>query len=593
MARRADTHYEDSKEDLYQISLLIDQLKHDDVQLRTNACKNLPTIAAALGPERTRDELIPFIADSTDDDNDDVLCAIAEKLGELIQYVGGDEYLYRLLNPLEMLVCVEEVQVRETAIHSIEAIISQMSVEHVTKYFVPFLERLSAKDGFISRISASCLHHVVYNRMGELDKKHIKSLFYKLCQDDTPMVRREAAQNISKFTVNLKVQDIVSEVIPIFKALISDEQDSVRIQALSHCIPLYESVPAEYKISQLLPVVLNVVNDKAWRVRWTLANKLHELCAALGQEASYNSLGSVYESLLNDMEAEVRAAAASHVHKISRIINKDFFVQRIIPTVKHLASDVSEYVRASLASSIIEVTSVLGKEGTVDHILPLLLLLLRDENSEVRLNIISNLGNINNIIGVELLSQSLIPAIIQLSEDAKWRVRLAIIEHIPVLAAQVGKHFFNDKLSMLCMGWLGDEVYSIRRAAAENLLKLTELFGEEWTKEIVLPRLEILHSNSNYLHRVTSLYGMQVLCKVIAPSVSNQTILPLLLALSQDPVPNVRFITATTMATLHQSISKVNPSGASEIKSILNSLASNDKDGDVRYYALEALQCLQ
>ncbi len=51
MARRADTHYEDSKEDLYQISLLIDQLKHDDVQLRTNACKNLPTIAAALGPE--------------------------------------------------------------------------------------------------------------------------------------------------------------------------------------------------------------------------------------------------------------------------------------------------------------------------------------------------------------------------------------------------------------------------------------------------------------------------------------------------------------------------------------------------------------
>jgi len=50
--------------------------------------------------QRTRDELIPFIADSTDDDNDDVLCAIAEKLGELIQYVGGDEYLYRLLNPL-------------------------------------------------------------------------------------------------------------------------------------------------------------------------------------------------------------------------------------------------------------------------------------------------------------------------------------------------------------------------------------------------------------------------------------------------------------------------------------------------------------
>lgn len=88
-----------------------------------------------------------------------------------------------------MLVCVEEVQVRNTAIRSIELVIAQMPVEHIAKYFVPFLERLSAKDGFTSRVSASCLYHVVYNRMGELDKKHIKSLFYKICQDDTPMVR--------------------------------------------------------------------------------------------------------------------------------------------------------------------------------------------------------------------------------------------------------------------------------------------------------------------------------------------------------------------------------------------------------------------
>jgi hypothetical protein len=31
-------------EDLYQIALLIDQLKHDDVQIRVNASRNLPLI---------------------------------------------------------------------------------------------------------------------------------------------------------------------------------------------------------------------------------------------------------------------------------------------------------------------------------------------------------------------------------------------------------------------------------------------------------------------------------------------------------------------------------------------------------------------
>ena len=37
------------------------QTKHDDVLLRLNAIHRLPTIALALGPERTRNELIPFL----------------------------------------------------------------------------------------------------------------------------------------------------------------------------------------------------------------------------------------------------------------------------------------------------------------------------------------------------------------------------------------------------------------------------------------------------------------------------------------------------------------------------------------------------
>lgn len=36
-------------------------LKHDDVLLRLNAIHRLSTIALALGAERTRDELIPFL----------------------------------------------------------------------------------------------------------------------------------------------------------------------------------------------------------------------------------------------------------------------------------------------------------------------------------------------------------------------------------------------------------------------------------------------------------------------------------------------------------------------------------------------------
>lgn len=57
--RRSSTATEE--QELYPIAVLVDELKNEDVQLRLNAIRNLGTIAMALGPQRTRDELIPFL----------------------------------------------------------------------------------------------------------------------------------------------------------------------------------------------------------------------------------------------------------------------------------------------------------------------------------------------------------------------------------------------------------------------------------------------------------------------------------------------------------------------------------------------------
>lgn len=43
------------------VAILIDELKHEDVTFRLNSMKKLNVIANALGVERTRNELIPFL----------------------------------------------------------------------------------------------------------------------------------------------------------------------------------------------------------------------------------------------------------------------------------------------------------------------------------------------------------------------------------------------------------------------------------------------------------------------------------------------------------------------------------------------------
>jgi serine/threonine-protein phosphatase 2A regulatory subunit A len=114
------------------------------------------------------------------------------------------------------------------------------------------------------------------------------------------------------------------------------------------------------------------------------------------------------------------------------------------------------------------------------------------------------------VIGIELLSQSLLPAIVQLAEDKQWRVRLAIIEYIPLLASQLGVKFFDEQLSDLCMGWLGDTVFSIREAATQNLKKLTEVFGVEWSKNSIIPKVMAMGQHPNYLYRMTTCFAISV-----------------------------------------------------------------------------------
>lgn len=91
----------------------MDELRSEDVQLRLNAIRRVSTIALALGPDRARDELIPFLQDSVDDE-DEILLALADELGKNFEeYIGGKEWAHVLLGPLENLSAVEETLVRD------------------------------------------------------------------------------------------------------------------------------------------------------------------------------------------------------------------------------------------------------------------------------------------------------------------------------------------------------------------------------------------------------------------------------------------------------------------------------------------------
>jgi len=64
---------------LYPIAVMIDELKSPEQKKRIGSVKNLSTIAIALGPDRTRQELLPYILELMDDE-EEVLLVLAETL---------------------------------------------------------------------------------------------------------------------------------------------------------------------------------------------------------------------------------------------------------------------------------------------------------------------------------------------------------------------------------------------------------------------------------------------------------------------------------------------------------------------------------
>jgi serine/threonine-protein phosphatase 2A regulatory subunit A len=59
--------------------------------------------------------------------------------------------------------------------------------------------------------------------------------------------------------------------------------------------------------------------------------------------------------------------------------------------------------------------------------------------------------------------------------DKTWRVRLATVFFLPKLAKVIGREMFQAKLESVLINMLMDNVFTIREAAVESLIKISKV----------------------------------------------------------------------------------------------------------------------
>lgn len=177
----------------------------------------------------------------------------------------------------------------------------------------------------------------------------------------------------------------------------------------------------------------------------------------------------------------------------------------------------------------------------------------------------------------------------------KIRIRLAIIQQIPLLAKQLGRDFFTDKLAAICVNWLADDIATVRDAATMNLKQLTAIFGTDWACEYLLPSIENIRHHSSYLRRLTAVQACARMAVEMEPAVAQVELMPLLLEMATDPVPNIRFNVAKSLAELGPVILQGHFASAvyeQQVHPILT-LLQDDSDRDVRFFADNAAHLLE
>lgn len=162
---------------------------------------------------------------------------------------------------------------------SLNKIGEQLSEKQIEEYFIPMVLRLSKADWFTSKVSATGLYSVPYKKAAPNLQQSLRQYFGGLVHDETPMVRRQAANNLAKFVKAMNTSVVIEEMIPLFQYLASDDQDSVRLLTVEILISIAEEVPKEQQPSHgvLLTSLRVLFEDKSWRVRYMVADRYEKV----------------------------------------------------------------------------------------------------------------------------------------------------------------------------------------------------------------------------------------------------------------------------------------------------------------------------
>jgi serine/threonine-protein phosphatase 2A regulatory subunit A len=589
------------------ITTMIENLRSDDREARLLSSRGIVLISHTLGPERTRSELIPYIMESYDDD-DEVLCVTAQNFGRMLAEVGGPTFVGTLLQPLIQMSTMEEITVRMEVSAALNNISEQVfaktgagqsaTADSQATVCGAILE-LCQSDQAQCRATAASLLEVPLRCGNPVQKREIKNAFQRLTEDGDVMVRRAACVALGTGDGLAKALHAFQPdaLIPWLTRFAKDVAEGVKLQSIPAACALIPLVG-----DAAFTAVKNLSTDPGWRVRFMVADKIAALCQALAQTPNKDAVVKLgvplFRSLLIDASPEIRASAVYNLDGVLQAVSTDDAKKDATVAACKLTTDSSPHVRQCIADVLLKTVAHTSRVLWDAHLIPACTSLLRDDDPQVRLGIVrsfafaanaassSTSSGINALDSLQSVAQALVPTVVALAKDVNWRVRELVLKQAAAVV-QCLKGRSQDELLGACIGALTDRVASIRVAAVESIKALAQQGGPSFVQQNVLgTAANLIEKSGNYSHRVTWVQLVGACASVVGDrSFVLKELWPVLSKCASDKVPNVRMSAARQIKSLAASGKLFEDSNGSnnnrEYESLIKKLEM-DADVDVR-----------
>ncbi|CAD8195625.1 unnamed protein product [Paramecium pentaurelia] len=562
-----------------------EDMENEEVYLRVNAIHRVRIICTLIGVDQIKSQLIPYLDSLLNKDEDEVLFAMAEELGNIAEIIPNQSSC--LLNLLEKLTTFDETLVREQAVKSISIICQFLSDLEIVNVIVPMWLRLAQNDTYFTcRISAINLMSPIYARAGT-QKDIMRLQFVELCKEEALMVRRAVASKIGEIAQYMDKSHVIGELLQAVKELCHDQQDSVRLSCSESLMRITQILNYNEIKAFILPLIILQAEDKSWKVRMALAQIFADLAIAVGKDIADYQLLPICLNLLKDTQSDVRVMGVKSLLKFIKFISPEK-LNLIVPNLQILSEDSFSQVKQNVCEVIGLIANLLPKEYCQNKLQKCLFDLMSDENTEVRRNAIKCVGIFVMAIGFEQLNQ-FIPYLKKSMNDPKWRVRKETIQTIIQLALQIKQlDTFTQQLEEVFLFFLRDRAAEVRSTGLSQLSELISVYKQEWALSNFLQKcVEILEKDNGFFFRINALYAIQQISFAVENYQVEKRLWPIVQKYLKDPIPNIRFVSLKVAKSLLKKIE--NQDVLIQIKQFINEML-DDPDRDVKFYVQEALQ---